>query len=102
MQDLAEQIGVSVEQLSFYFSMKVKKKFRTWRKELRIKEAMLIIIRHPDLPVKKVGLIVGITDKSNFRREFSEVAGCYPTEWRDRRKKGLLAILTGRNRCRKA
>lgn len=83
MGDVAEQIGVSPLQLSYYFRMIVGKTFLAWRKEIRIREAQLLLIQYPDRSVASVGEAVGITDKSNFRRQFVEVTGMTPIAYRE-------------------
>ena len=82
MDALASDINVSREQLSFYCSTMLHKRFATWRKELRIEEAKYLLLEYPDLPANAVGAMVGIPDKSNFRRQFLETTGCTPNEWR--------------------
>ena len=39
-------------------------------------------MEQPETPVRHIGYIIGFSDKSNFRRQFREVVGCTPTEWR--------------------
>lgn len=82
MAAVAEQIGVSPLQLSYYFRVIVGKTFLAWRKEIRIQEAQVLLIQYPDKSVASVGEAVGITDKSNFRRQFVEVTGMAPLVYR--------------------
>ena len=82
MDAVADELGVSKEQLSFYFSNRIHRRFDTWRKELRIEEAKILLVDFPDVPASAVGAMVGIPDKSNFRRQFYEQTGCTPSEWR--------------------
>ena len=83
MQKLADSIGVSKEQLSYFLSARLKVKYLQWRKELRIREAVRILKMHPGISLNDLGYRVGICDKSNFRREFFEVTGYYPSEWKE-------------------
>lgn len=84
----ARSLGVNAEQLSFYCRSVLRVPFLTWRKELRIREAMNMLQEDPDMPLSLVGMCVGIKSKSNFRRQFSDVAGCPPRDWM--KKNGLI------------
>ncbi len=89
MDRILDDLGLTVEELSFYCSRVLKKKFLTWRKELRIEESKKLLLSNPDLPACHVGYLVGLTDKSNFRQQFREMVGCTPSEWRERHLPGL-------------
>lgn len=82
MGAVAEQIGVSPLQLSYYFRVIVGKTFLAWRKEIRIREAQMLLVQYPEKSVASIGEAVGITDKSNFRRQFVEVTGMTPIAYR--------------------
>jgi AraC-like DNA-binding protein len=82
MAETAREIGISKELLSLYFRCIVKKSFLHWRKEMRIAEAKKLLLEERSTPLLIVAESVGIGDKSNFRKQFKEVAGCTPTEWR--------------------
>ena len=66
---------------------RIRKKFLTWRKELRINDAKDLLLMHPNAPACHIGFVVGLCDKSNFRQQFREVVGCTPLEWRKRNLK---------------
>ena len=74
----AEQMNMSVIQLKWYLYAVKRKSFSRFRKELRIRDAVYIMIIKPGLPVSVVGRMVGEYDKSNFRRDFKSVTGRYP------------------------
>lgn len=82
MNEILDELGLTNEELSFYCSSVLKKKFLTWRKELRINEAKKLLLQHPDAPACHIGFAVGLFDKSNFRHQFKAIVGCTPTEWR--------------------
>lgn len=88
MGTVAEQLGVSSLQLSYYFRVIVGKTFLAWRKEIRIREAQELLIRYPERSVASIGEAVGITDKSNFRRQFVEVTGMTPIAYRESQLSG--------------
>lgn len=84
MDDILMELGLTKEELSLYCSRVLKKKFLTWRKELRIEDAKRLLLKHTDAPACHIGYVVGFDDKSNFRQQFKSVAGCTPVEWRKR------------------
>lgn len=84
MGDVAELFGISKDELSWYCRSTYGVGFLSIRKELRIQEAKRLISERPDLPMTTVGEMVGINDKTNFRRQFYEVLGITPHEWRKR------------------
>ncbi len=81
---IAADIGVRQDLLCRYIRAKSGKPLLVWRKELRIMEAQQLLLDYPELPVATVGQMVGIDDKSNFRRQFTEQVGMSPREWRER------------------
>ena len=87
LDDVLDDLDLTRKELSFYCSRVLKKKFLTWRKELRINEAKELLLKHPEAPACHIGFVVGLYDKSNFRRQFREVVGCTPLEWRERNLK---------------
>ena len=84
MADVADEFGVSVEELAYYFSNVVGERFSVIRKRLRLEEARRIICEHPDCKIVVVANKVGIPDKCNFRKLFHAAYGYSPSEWRRR------------------
>ncbi len=93
MEEILDELGLTNGELTIYCSRVLNKKFLTWRKELRIEDAKRLLMENPDAPVHHIGYIVGFSDKSNFRRQFKEVVGCTPTEWRERHIKNIQKVL---------
>ena len=81
---IAEDIGVPPDQLKVFIRRRAKTNLLGWRKSLRILEAKRLLVSEPDLPVSVVGELVGISDKSNFKRQFADVAGMSPKKWREK------------------
>lgn len=79
---IAADLNVSKEQLSYFFSHTVGQRFSSWRKSIRIEDAKILLLTRDDLSITQIGTLVGIPDKSNFRRQFYEITGCFPCEWR--------------------
>ena len=84
MSDVAEEFGVSVEALAFYFSHVVGERFSVVRKNLRLEEARRMICENPDSKIVVVANKVGIPDKCNFRKQFHTAFGYSPSEWKRR------------------
>ena len=84
MADVADEFGVSVEELAYYFSNVVGERFSVVRRKLRLEEARRIICEHPDSKIVVVANKVGIPDKCNFRKQFHTAYGYSPSEWRRR------------------
>lgn len=52
--------------------------FRSWRKELRIREASRLLTEHPEYNVGGVCEMVGYNSSSNFNRDFKQLMGTTP------------------------
>ena len=79
---VAKQLGVTHEELVRFFRLAVGKPFVSWRKDLRISEAKDLLVQYPHLPVYHIGEMVGIGDKSDFRKQFKELTGMTPSQYR--------------------
>ena len=83
IDEILAELDVTGEELASFCSKRLHKRFFTWRKELRIREAQELIISRPDSTLKEIAFHVGICDKTNFRKQFKSIAGCTPREWRE-------------------
>ena len=81
-EEVARIMNLSSEQLGHYFRTRTGQSFLRWRRQLRIEEAQRLLLADRKMPAALVGEAVGISDKSNFRRQFKELTGCTPAEWR--------------------
>lgn len=82
IDEIAKDLGIKKQQLSLHFRLTTGKAFLQWRKEMRIEEAKKMLLDDRTIPTSFIGEAVGIEDKSNFRRQFKEITGCTPSEWR--------------------
>lgn len=87
LSEVAEDLDVSPNAFSYYCVTVLKERFTSFRKKLRLAEARAIIERNPDEKLINVAYMVGIQDKCNFRRQFYEVYGMTPGEWREKCRK---------------
>ena len=82
MKQVADSLGITSEELGLYSWSVSGKSFLQWRKTLRIEEAKRLLLEDRETPANLLGEQVGICDKSNFRKQFKEITGCSPAEWR--------------------
>ncbi len=80
---VASELNTSKDLLNAYFSTVLQKDFNTWRTSLRIEDAKKILLENRELPINLVGEMVGFSDRSNFHRQFTKIAGCSPKQWRE-------------------
>lgn len=83
IDELARQSDASIYEVREFFSRRIRKRFLTIRKELRMSDAAEMIISHPEMTLMEIGKSVGMGDKSDFRRAFHSLYGCTPKEWRE-------------------
>ena len=82
LEDIIEDLGVTHQELKYFCTLRFGKPFLTWRKELRMEEAKELLKNKPKTPICHIAYDLGFSDKSNFRKQFKEVVGCNPSEWR--------------------
>ena len=82
-EETAQELGTTKEMLQMYFTDRLGIDFRSWRTELRIKEAKEMLLTHKDYSINFISEVVGFSDRSNFHRQFTKSVGCSPKEWRD-------------------
>ena len=81
--EVSAKLGLRKDQISLFVHHYYGQNFLSWRRKLRIEEAKRLLLEDKSIPAALVGEAVGITDKSNFRRQFKELTGCTPVEWRE-------------------
>ena len=83
VEEVAEDLDVTADQLRRFFLCYIQIKFVAWRKKMRINYARELLLKFPEAPLEQIGILVGINDKANFRRQFIEETGISPTHWKD-------------------
>ena len=81
-EEVARKLNLRSEQLGQYFYIRTGKSFLKWRRGMRIEEAKKLLLEDRKMPTVLIGEAVGIPDKSSFRRQFKEITGYTPAEWR--------------------
>ena len=68
---------------SAYFETYIATDFRTWRTTMRIEKAKELLLADSECEISDIAKAVGLTDKSNFHRQFKQITGCTPSKWRE-------------------
>jgi AraC-like DNA-binding protein len=79
---LSARLFTNPKYISTYINTHKKQTFRKWINEIRIEEAKSILAEEPDATLIDVAHRTGYADKSHFLRQFKELNGISPTEWR--------------------
>lgn len=82
IEDVTEQLETSKKYIYYYFRTYMNTNFRTWRTELRIKEAQQILTENPDMSLEKVAEMTGFNHRANFFQQFQKITGMSPTEYK--------------------
>ena len=82
VEEIAQQMGISRQALNDYFSTVLKTPFRSWRIELRIREAQRLIATDASIPTGELCSRCGYHDRSNFHKHFLKVTGQSLAEFR--------------------
>lgn len=75
VDEIVAEMGVSKPAFVAYFKYTLSTHFRTWRLELRIREAMRLLNDNPSMHVAELMIAVGYNDRSNFYKDFQQIAG---------------------------
>lgn len=82
VDEVAESLGVNRSFLQYYFRTFMQTDFRTWRSDLRVREAQTILKEHPEISLEKIRELVGFNHRANFHQQFQKITGVTPTEYR--------------------
>lgn len=83
VDEIVKELNVSKSAFNTYFKTELNTQFRTWRRELRIREAMRLIDTVPSITVPELINEVGYNDRSNFYRDFQIISGKTLKEYRE-------------------
>ena len=82
-EQIARELNTTKEILHHYFISRKGVDFKTWRTELRIEEAKLLLLKDRKASTNMIAEASGFSDRSNFHRQFVKIVGCSPKQWRD-------------------
>jgi AraC-like DNA-binding protein len=86
VEEIARSLGANSSFLRHYFRTQMRVNFRTWRSELRIREAQKILDANPHAPLSHICEEVGFNDKGNFHRQFQKITGTTPARYKQGRR----------------
>lgn len=87
LEKISSRHGIPYDEAVCFLHERIGERFLSMRKELRLHDAQELIMERPDMSVYDIADIVGITDKSNFRREFAAMNGLNPNDWKEVQQK---------------
>ena len=82
LEAIASDMDISAQQLGFFCTSVLGERFFSWRKGLRMRYAAFLLSIDNETPTSSVGRMVGVSDKSDFRRQFMEYFKVTPDQWR--------------------
>lgn len=88
VDEIAKELGTKSDFLRHYFKTNIGCDFRTWRLELRVREAQQLMEKNSELSVYQICEMVGIGDRSNFHRKFTKIVGIPPSVYRTKCQSG--------------
>ena len=86
VNEIAQSLDVNRSFLQYYFRTYMQTDFRTWRSELRVREAQSIFKENPDISLEKVREQVGFNHRANFHQQFQKITGLTPSQYKQQQK----------------
>ncbi len=87
--EAARRMDVDFPSLHLYCLSRLGLDFRSFRTQLRLKDAQEQMLAEPDTPTAVIARRVGYQDRSNFSRHFKEFTGLTPDTWRKKHARSL-------------
>ncbi len=82
LKDLADELSVTVHQLSQILNERLSTNFNNFVNRYRINESKMILLDDPDRSVLSIAYAVGFNTKSSFYYAFSRFTGTTPHDYR--------------------
>lgn len=82
VEDVARRFAKNRTYISNLVNANEKENFNTFINKLRIAEAERLVKENPDMTFAEIAENVGYTEQSNFTRQFRQVAGISPSQFR--------------------
>lgn len=89
LSEAAAELGTDTFTLHHYFQERMGLDFRTWRTQLRMEEAVRLLLEEPETKVNEIAGRVGFSNRSNFTRQFRAFTGLTPARWREKARTSL-------------
>lgn len=81
---IAGETDTSREEVNRFVRNYTGQRFSTICKIMRLERAKELMLESPGLSAMAIGRMVGIKDKTDFRKQFEDYEGCSPAVWRTR------------------
>jgi len=82
LDDLSRRLNISRHQLSRIINEKTCMSFNEYINQYRVREALGLLERHPDMSIKEICYQVGFNNRTSFHKHFKKLTGKTPTEYR--------------------
>lgn len=82
LETLSLELGTNYTYLSRYINTVKNQNFKQWISTLRIEEAKRLLVEYPEKTIQLIGEEVGISSKGSFFRQFLQIEGITPGEFR--------------------
>ena len=82
-QEVAEQLGITTNNLTNYVNAMEGMNFSAWLNSLRVEDAKKLMQTHPELSIYDIGYNVGHPIPDTFKKAFITITGQTPDEWRE-------------------
>lgn len=79
---IIQKLNTDIPTLRWFMKKEFGMDFRSWRNQLRLKEACNILEKHPEMNIDEVREIVGYNDASNFSKDFKKLTGLRISEYK--------------------
>lgn len=79
---IADELGISVHQLSEILNKKIRKNFNSFINDYRIEESKKLLIEEPERKIISIALAVGFNTNTAFSTVFLKTTGLSPKEYR--------------------
>ncbi len=82
LKSLAETINLSIHQLSELLNQEIGQNFNTFIMEFRVKAAIKLLKKEPEMTILGIALSVGFNSNSAFYSAFKKITGKSPSDYR--------------------
>jgi len=82
VESAAARMGTTSNILHRFCLQRYSLDFRSWRVMLRMEDAKKMLLEEPETTASCIGRRVGVSDRSNFLRQFQAYTGYTPDAWR--------------------
>jgi AraC-like DNA-binding protein len=86
IKDVSEQLATNRRHLSEYINRNKQKNFSEWINDMRINEAKILLLQHPNFTISEISTMTGFNSTSYFGQLFLKATGDTPLVWREKNR----------------